>query len=190
MSSRGERGLSLIELVVFIVVMGIALVAMMLVYSQFTRASVDPLIRKQALAIATTLLEEVQLQPFTYCDPDDSNVYTATGSPGGGCTTDEAIGPEAGGENRYGAPRFDNVNDYHGFAMAAGTIRTIDDATPIAQLADYSVGVTVQPIAANELGANVPAADALRITVTSTHAPTGTSVTLQGYRLRYAPNSP
>jgi MSHA pilin protein MshD len=189
MSSRDERGVSLIELVVFIVVMGIALVATLLVYSQYTRASVDPLIRKQALAIATTLLEEVQLQPFTYCDPDDPNVHTATASPGGGCTTDETLGPEPG-ESRYGPARFDNVNDYAGFAMPAGTIRTIDDATPVAVLADYSVQVAIAQIAANELGASVPVTDALRITVSATHAPTGTNVTLEGYRLRYAPNSP
>lgn len=181
-------GVTLIELVVFIVVLGIALVAMMLLFSQFNRASVDPLIRKQALALAASLLDEVQLQPYTFCDPDDVNVHTATASPGGGCAVDEALGAE--GETRYAAPRFDNVSDYHGFAMAGAAIRTVDDPTPIAGLADYSVSVSVAQIAPNELGASIPASDALRITVAATHAPTNTTVSLQGYRLRYAPNSP
>ena len=189
-SSNRAAGVTLIELVVFIVVMGIALVAMMLLFGQFTRASVDPLIRKQALAVASTLLEEVQLQPFTFCDPGDANVHTATGSPGGGCAVDEVIGAE-GGESRHADPRFDNVSDFHGFAMAAGSIRTLDDPTPIPALVDYSVSVSVAQIAANELGpAIADPSDALRITVSATHQPTNTTVSLQGYRLRYAPNSP
>lgn len=186
---RGAAGLSLIEVVVFLVVMAIGLVVMLQLFSQLNRGSVDPLIRKQALSIAAALLEEVQLQPFTFCDPGDANVYTATGSPGGGCTVDEVLGVE-GGETRYADPRFDNVSDYHGFAMAQGAIRTIDDPTPIPLLADYSVSVTMAAIAPNEVGAGVGPTEALRITVVATHGPTNTSVSLQGYRLRYAPNSP
>ena len=81
--------MSLIEVVVFIVVLGIAFAGILALYNRLTSASVDPLVRKQALAIASSLLEEIELRAFTYCDPDDANVYTATGSPGGGCTVDE-----------------------------------------------------------------------------------------------------
>ncbi len=181
--------MSLIEVVVFIVVLGIAFAGILALYNRLTSASVDPLVRKQALAIASSLLEEIELRAFTYCDPDDANVYTATGSPGGGCTVDETLGAEAG-ETRYANPRFDNVNDYNGFGMAAGAIRTIDDPTPIPGLGNYSVLANVQNIAAGELGVGVPTTEALRITVTATHQPTGLTVSLQGYRLRYAPNSP
>ena len=75
---RGRsRGVSLIEVVVFIVVLGIGISGIVTLYSQLTKASVDPLVRKQALAIASSLMEEIQLRGFTYCDPDDPNVYTA-----------------------------------------------------------------------------------------------------------------
>src|SRR5439155_961170 len=80
----------------------------------------DPMIQKQALAIAEALLEEVQLQPFTYCDPDDPNAASAQNA--GGCTggaggaNDETrlpLGPEAG-ETRYSATTpYDNVSDYN-----------------------------------------------------------------------------
>ena len=35
---------------------------------------VDPALRRQALAIAESVLDEVQLMPFTFCDPDDANM--------------------------------------------------------------------------------------------------------------------
>jgi hypothetical protein len=85
------------------------------------------------------------------------------------------------------------VNDYDGFRMGSGeadpNVRTAANAI-ITELANYKVVVAVSQIAASELGADVPAAEALRITVTATHVPTGITTSLQGYRVRYAPNSP
>jgi MSHA pilin protein MshD len=80
-----SAGFSLIEVVVFIVVLGIAFVGMLVLYNRVTSASVDPMVRKQALAIASSLLEEIELRAYTFCDPDDPNVYTATST--AGCTT-------------------------------------------------------------------------------------------------------
>ena len=181
---RRQSGLSLIEVVVFIVVLGIAFVGMAILFNRVTTASVDPLVRKQALAIASSLLEEIELRAFTYCDPDDTNVGTAQST--AECTTVEGIGPEA--EGRYAVPRFDNVNDYDGFSMQDASMRTADDQ-PIPGLTGYRADVAVVNIAPNELPSVADVNDALRITVTVT-APAGVSVTLQGYRLRYAPRSP
>jgi MSHA pilin protein MshD len=196
-SRRRQGGFSLIEVVVFIVVLGIAFVGMLTLYNRVTSASVDPMVRKQALAIASSLLEEIELRPFTICDPDDPKVYTANSI--ADCTSAahrENIGPEtiapANAETRYGGadlatdPRFDNVSDYHGFSMAGANIKGLD-GTPIGGLADYAVSVTVEEI--GTLPSVATASDALRITVTAT-GPAGVNVILQGYRLRYAPNSP
>src|SRR5512139_3021319 len=117
MSSSRQGGFSLLETVIFIVVLGIGIAGLAVLYNQLTVASVDPLIRKQALAIASCLMEEIQLRPFTYCDPDDPLVYTETlpsGCSGAASREAAVIGPEAG-ETRYVDPRFDNVSDYHGF---------------------------------------------------------------------------
>lgn len=181
---RGQRGLSLVEVVVFIVVLGIGIAGIALLYNQVTRASVDPLVRKQAVAIATSLMEEIQLRPFTYCDPDDPAVLTAA-SPAG-CATQEGIGAE-GGETRYGPAFFDNVSDYASFPPMAGSIQDITNTT-ITGLAGYSAQVQIAPAGA-DFPAAVPAADALLITLTVT-GPANTQVVLHGYRLRYAPNSP
>lgn len=186
---RSQAGLSLIEVVVFIVVLGIALVGMAILFNRVTSASVDPMVRKQALAIAASLLEEVELRAFTYCDPDDAAVYTANSTVD--CASVEVIGPNepaANAETRYAAPRFDNVNDYHGFSMAGAGILSAD-GQPIAGLTGYSVSVTVANLSPGELPSVADVNDGLRITV-AVSAPTGVNVSLQGYRLRYAPRSP
>lgn len=177
---RRQRGLSLIELLVFIVVVGIAVTGVLSVFSLNARASVDPMIRKQALAIAESLLDEVLSKPYTYCDPDDANADAAT-SPAGCATTPEtAIGPEAG-ETRYSnLTPFDNVNDYDGFAM--NPISDITN-TPVAGLGLYTATVGVQDAG----GFNgLPAGETLRVTVTVA-APGNETVTLSGYRTRHAP---
>jgi len=184
-----QSGLTLIELVVFIVIIGVALAGIVGVFNLNTQHSADPMVQKQALAIAESVLEEIELMPFTFCDPDDANATTAANA--AGCaTTAEAMGPEAAqGETRYAAATpFDNVNDYNGFTMNAGNggIRDITGASVggAGTLDAYSVTVAVAQAA---IGA-VPAADSLRITVTVT-GPGSTNVVLDGYRTRYAPNT-
>ncbi|MFT7773208.1 type IV pilus modification PilV family protein [Roseateles sp.] len=178
---RRARGLTLIELLLFVVVVGIALAAMLQVFVSATRASADPMIRRQQLAIAESMLREVQLMPVTWCDPDDANVAVAN-TTSDCATTAEAIGPEAG-ETRYGPTYFDNVNDYQGFSMAG--IRGIDNNL-VSGLAGYSASVAVAPAALDSLSAS---GEALKITVTIT-GPDASTLVLQGWRTRYAPQSP
>ena len=182
-ATRRQRGLSLIELVVFIVVLAIGVTGVAILFNQMTRSSVDPVVRKQALAIATSLMEEIELRAFTYCDPDDPAVGSATSA--AGCAIPEALGPEPG-ETRYADPRFDNVNDYNGFSMSGG-IRDVTN-TLVPGLGGYAASVSVQPISAGELP-GIPTSEGLRITVSVT-GPANANVVLQGYRLRYAPNVP
>jgi MSHA pilin protein MshD len=176
-----ERGISLIELVMFIVIVGIGIAGLLLVFSTSTRKSADPLIQKQMLSIAEALLEEVQSKPFTYCDPDDAGAATAGAAVVGvgNCqATVEAPGPEGGEISRA---IFDNVSDYHGLSL---TPVTDIAGNTIASLASYSASIAV---AAAGLG-SVPATDALQITVTVT-GPGSSSLSVQGYRARYAPNA-
>ena len=184
-----ECGLTLIELVMFIVIVSVALAAMVGLFAQVTGRSADPMLRRQALAIAESLLEEVQLMPHTYCDPDDAGVDTA-GSSAACVSLPEAMGPEAG-ENRFATPQFDNVNDYKAYAMspATGGIKDITN-TAIAGLSGYSARIAVAAAALGPAGAPISASsgDALLITVTVTD-PGGGVITLAGYRSRHAPNA-
>jgi len=195
-----QRGVTLIELVMFIVIVGIAVAGILVVYTNTVRHSADPLIRKQMLSIAEAMLEEVKLMPFTYCDPDDANAATAGAAlvgVGNCATTVEAIGPEAG-ETRY-APTtpFDNVNDYIGFNTATAIPLGIADivGTPIGNLAGYQAQVSGSAQSFGPAGGLINASDvngapqALRITVTVTSSSSADSVALSGYRTRIAPNA-
>src|SRR6266850_855143 len=98
--SRGlaQRGLSLIELVMFIAIVGISIAGVLVVFNQAIRGSADPLVRKQAAAIAESLLGEVLMQPFTWCDPQDAaNDPNNPPASGAACT-----GGVAGSQDKNG----------------------------------------------------------------------------------------
>jgi len=179
-----QHGLSLVELLAFIVVVGVAVGGVLSVYSLASRSSADPMLRKQALAVAESLLEEVLAMPYTYCDPDDAQADIATSSaigPTGCATTPEGMGPD-GTEDRYSnLEPYDNVNDYHGFSMTG--INGPDNA-PASGLGGYTAQIEVAPAGAFN---GIPAGETLRVTVTVT-APGNHSISLSGYRTRYAPN--
>jgi MSHA pilin protein MshD len=181
---RHAEGLTLVELILFILIVSLALAGVLALLNLATGRSSDPLVRKQVLAVAEALLEEVELMPFTYCDPDDPNVATATSA--AACTTQEALGPEAGESRTSLATPFDNVNDYHNFSMAG-----ITDITGTAQpgLSAYSAAVTITPETLAGTGASVPGAAALRISV-QVSGPANQSITLEGYRTRFGPRTP
>ena len=194
---RNTHGLTLIELIIFILVVSIALLGVLLALNIGTQRSSDPLVRKQVLAIAEALLEEVELMPITLCDPNDAHVTTATSNtvnaadPTQCASLPEAMGPEAG-ESRYsvGAP-FDNVNDYDGFDTAAAVPPGVRDITgsPVPGHDAYRATVSVQPAALGNAAFSVPANAAYTITI-SASGPGGESVTVEGRRARYAPRQP
>lgn len=178
---RRQTGLTLIELVVFIVVVSVGLAGILGVLSLVNRDTVNPMLQKQQLAIAESLLEEVQSKPYTFCDPDDANVETAVSATG-------CAGAPAGVESRYDPTSpFDNVGDYNGFVMPEGIHPPTDEATTVAGLERYWARVAIVQ-AGTALGL-AEDADALRIDVT-VGAPSMPDLTLTGYRLRYAPNTP
>lgn len=178
-----QRGLTLVELIIFIVVVGIGLTAVLLAINTGASKSSDPMVRKQALAAAESLLEEVALQPFTFCDPRDSNVTSATSA--AGCNqASYSMDNTANwgvGKSRYGPTFFDNVADYNNFSMN-GTLQDLFQQAS-SRLNGYSASVTVTQVGGQW---SLPNADVLRIDVNVTGQ--GQNVTLTGFRFRHSPN--
>lgn len=135
---RLQAGFSLIETVVFMLVIGIALAVLVNVFSLAATANADPLPRRQALAIAQALIEEVS--------------YNAAANPPGGF---------AGPYTAANRNRFDDVMDYNGLTLNG--ITDLSNA-PLVGLEAYRAQVSV---AATAFGA-VPAAAGFRITVSVT----------------------
>jgi MSHA pilin protein MshD len=108
-----ERGVTLIELVITITLIGIAVSAVLGTLAANAKASADGMIRAQALAIAGAYLEEIRLKPFV--DPD-------------------GVEPESGRVN------FDDVRDYDGL-VDNGAVDQFGN--PIAGLGQYRVSVAV-----------------------------------------------
>lgn len=191
--ASAQRGLSLIELVMFIAVVGMSLAGVLVVYHQSVKGSADPMLRKQAVAAAESLLNEVLMQPFSWCDPQDAAndadppPTSAAGCTGGAANSQDrggaTLGPQPSSETRLSAgDPFDNVADYHGLAMNGGIVAF--DGSAVAGLGAFSATVSVQRDGAT-FGL---AADAvLRVDVVVSGR--GQTITLSGWRFRHSPNA-
>ena len=190
-----QRGVTLIELILFIVIVSLSVTGVLAALRLTTGASADPLRRKQALMIAEGLLEEVQVAKFTFCDPSSIDAESAASS--AGCTVPERFGQGGGGgaaQEPIGPRPYDNVNDYVAAADAAVAAFDINgvlsDATgaPLA-LPGYTVRLTIRPEALGGIAPGNTAqdvGDVLRISVAVSYD--GQTLELDGYRTRYAPN--
>ena len=65
---RQHRGFTLIEVIIFIVVVGAGLAGILAVSTNAVKGSADPMVRKQAMALADSILEEILQKEFA--DPD------------------------------------------------------------------------------------------------------------------------
>jgi MSHA pilin protein MshD len=174
----------LVELLIFIVIVGVAVAGVLSVLTFGTLHSSDPLRRKQALMLAEGLLEEVELAQFTYCEPNSSNSDTA-GSVAN-CATPELWGKDAGDSSRP----YDNVNDYaapnnHPFDDANGNL--VDAAGNSMGLSGYSASLIVEPADLNGIAGGTTADPSVLHIAVTVNYDAGKSVTLDGYRTRYAP---
>ena len=166
----------------FIVIVSVGIAGILTVFNLTTQKSADPQVRKQMLAVAEALLEEVELKAFTYCDPDDPNAALAVTVSSAFCTggtngpNDESKLP-LGNESET-RPTYDNVSDYNGLNLVPAS--DINGT----QILGYAAAISVTQ---QQLEAGIPLDASLRITVTVTHG--NDSLSLSGYRLRYAPRS-
>lgn len=114
---RGQSGVTLIELIISLALAGVLIGSIWSAWSVLGRRSADPLVARQSLAIAQSLLREIELQPV----PGSA---TAASSPG-----------------RTGFAAF---TDYHGLDLSPITDA---EGTPMPDLQAYRARVTVQPMA-------------------------------------------
>ena len=121
-SRLARRGFTLIEVIVFIVVVGAGLTGILSVMNTVVKSSADPMVRKQAITIAESLLEEILLKEY--------------GNPSGGYS----------GTVRA---QFDDVGDYAGYTTTGGIVDVSGAA--VAGLGSYNIAPAVTVVASSDL---------------------------------------
>ncbi len=158
------RGVTLVELIISIAVIGIALAGVLVVIVRNTASSADPMIWHQSVAIGESYLEEILAKNFT---------HTAIA-----------------GENRA---TYDDVSDYNNLANngclttdaacpTLGSCACDQTGTPMDALQGYTVNVQATAPAATWNGISTANVWFVQVTVTS---PASGSVVVSGYRTNY-----
>jgi MSHA pilin protein MshD len=154
------KGFSLVEVILFMVVVSVALVAVIQAFNLANVGSADPVLRRQSLAIAQSLLEEINFKPFRSAATDDP-----------------LQGGFAGPYTAANRAQFDDLEDYNGFSMTG--ISTLTNET-VAGLQNHSASVAVTAAAFG----GVPSGSGYRITVTVTD-PASNTLAIDSYRAEY-----
>ncbi len=165
-----QAGFTLVELIVFIVVVGLAVTGVVLVINRTVTQAPQALIQTRALEIAQAYLDEIATRRYDE-NTGQGGVPRCDSSDPGAQPCSNVLGPE--GETRA---TFDDVDDYHG----------LDDSPPVDVAGNpfpgydsYRVQVSVV-YAGTELGL---ASDRLakRVTLTIT-TPLGNIIPVSFYR--------
>jgi MSHA pilin protein MshD len=118
MSKLPLRGFTLVELIIFIVVVSVGLAGILAVMSTTVRSSADPLVRKQVMTLADSTLEEILQKE--YSDPDGVQ----------------------GGESTRAS--MDDVDDFHSKSQTLFNSTSGAGGWP-ASLDSYQLQITVAP---------------------------------------------
>ncbi len=108
-----QRGFTLVELIIFIVVVGVGLLGILQVTNTVVKSSADPMVRKQAVALADSILEEILQKEYT--DP-------------------------VGGYTGVDRSQFDDVDDYKNKTPAQLQALFADSLAPIP---GYTISIVV-----------------------------------------------
>lgn len=154
---RSQSGVSLLELVVFIVVVSIALGALFSVFNHAMINSVDPMIQVRALECAQAKMDEVIARKFDENTPTGG--VPACGSAETGAIGCNGIAVDAG---------YDDIGDYNGQNFVDGDC-------------DVDVAVIAE---GTDLGLADDASLVRLITVTS-NMPDGNTVRISAYRTNF-----
>lgn len=155
--SRRQTGVTLVELILAMVIVGVATAGMIAAFNTTSKASADPIVFKQLAAVAEGIMEEIQLKPFD-------------------------VAPNVAASGR---DAFTDVRDFDCYGLTnnctvpiVGIVDVSNNKIP--GLSGYSVAVRVEAVSLTD----VPATGALRITVTVSNG--ANNFVLTGWRLDYA----
>ncbi len=173
-----NKGYTLVEMIVVIVVLSVSLTGVTLVINQTVRQSPEGLVQTRAMELAQTYLDEILAKRFDErsgqggiprCDSTDNNALTCSAS--------------MGSDSEASRLFYDDVDDYHGLneqppqSIATGSLTAMGSI-----YGGYRVQVSVS-YAGSEIGLSNNR-HAKRITVSVT-TPLGNTVPVSMYRVNF-----
>jgi len=194
-----QAGMTLIELIMFIVIVSVGIAGILTVLNITVMKSSDPLAQKQAQALAEGLLEEIQTGYFSYCQPGAVANYPKLryAKSSGECTVPSETPAPVGGWNggvwdsynqgpAQGQIRpYDSVRDYASAANTATSISPVlSSEGSVSAPPGYSASVIIGPAALGDI--TLASGDALLIKV-SVSGPGSTQATAEGFKTRQVP---
>ena len=177
MTNRRQSGFTLIEVIIFIVVVSAGMAGILAVMNTVVKSSADPMVRKKALAVAESMLEEVLLK--AYCDPNTVNTNGTIVTNPPNCVLPDSA-PAAS------RAVYDKVSDYNGYSTTGGIVDVNGNLS--AGLGNYNIaGVVVDCV--TSVGA-IPAVTCSnntyrRVVVSVTGSGLESTISLTGFRGNY-----
>lgn len=164
-SYKRNKGVTLIELIVAIVIITIAVSGITALFYGTASTSADPMIRAQSLAIAQSYMDEIFMQPYASSADTTVTGVCLDGNP-----------PEKSARAKY-----NDVSDYNGLSDTGAHDQS---GCLIDELTGYNVVVSVN-VCTSQCSAEMNAISAKKILVTVTHIGLGTSVPMTAYKADY-----
>lgn len=208
---RYQSGISLIELIIFIVILSVALTGITLIYINATRYSADPMMRIRSIELAQSTLEEILLKAYDDNTPTGggcvqmSNAATTLCTSGTTPASDPDAGTPLGTDGEVNRSTFNDVDDYTNQLYCGDNVVPANTACPAlacqnmldesgndiaAEYSGFAVCIQVN-YTGNELntvapgtGTNVSINDAKRIDVIVSD-PLNSRISLSAYRLNF-----
>lgn len=119
LTSRRQRGITLIEMIAAIVILAIALVGITAALSGGIGRSADVMTQTRAVSLAQSYLEEITGRRY-----DERSNPRGVPPCRNNCTDEPDFGPDGGENDR---PDYDDVDDYHGLDEGWNTGRSLQD---------------------------------------------------------------
>jgi len=166
MISLRQKGFTLVEMVVTIVILAIALAGVAAMVSLGSSNSADTMLETRAIALGQSYLDEIMGRRFDERSAASGLSPCYLLPPGGGrrCTAIASLGPDGGEGSR---DLFDDVDDYDGLAEGDGEADPLQDAEGLERSGYENFNVTVSVrYAGNDPVLGLNATDAKLITVT------------------------
>lgn len=203
-----QKGFTLIEVLVFIIVVSIGLTGIVTLYTTNIKNSAAPLIRERTLIIAHAYMDEIISKQWDENSPLGGGCVDTDGDPAittdsctqycsaftdtqcerskctltspGNCEAPALISSALGPEEgTTNRPLWDDIDDYAGYSSSPP--QTLDGSS-LPSYTGYTASVSVTQPASSWQG--IPAVDVRRISVTVSN-PLGESLTLVSYRTNF-----